>query len=101
MHAVSAASQRDIGTGVHQDARRARVGQRQRVTHQIAKIAGGEIFFANLDEVDAVLERARDGIEQRRGAAGGAAVGYVAAQHSEWRVIALARASAAEGEAVA
>ena len=57
-----------------------RIGKRQGLTHEFAKVAGGQILFANLDAFHAVFERARDAVEQGTGAARSSAVGDVIAQ---------------------
>ena len=81
VYPVGARGERHVGPAVHQDAGAVRVGQCQNAPHQCHQLAGGEVFFPDLNALDAPGERARDGIDERFNPAQGMAVRNVVAQH--------------------
>ena len=77
MHAVRAASQRDVRAVIHQNAASVRIGQRQNAAHEFRQFPRRKVFLANLDPLDALVQRPPDRIEQRVYSAERAAVGDV------------------------
>ena len=57
MHAVRAAGQRDIGAIVHQDFRSVRIGKLEHAPDETRQFTRGQIFFADLNALDARRER--------------------------------------------
>jgi hypothetical protein len=60
MHAVCAASQRDIGAIVHQDFRSMRIGKLEHAPDETRQFSRGQIFFTDLNTLDAHRELPRD-----------------------------------------
>jgi hypothetical protein len=60
MHAVRATSQRDISAIVHQDFRSMRIGKLENAAEETRQFSRGEIFFTDLNTLDARRELPRD-----------------------------------------
>ena len=60
MHAVRATSQSDIGAIVHQNFRSTRIGEFDHAPDETRQFSRGQIFFTDLNALDARCELPRD-----------------------------------------
>jgi hypothetical protein len=81
MHAVCAASQRDIGAIVHQDFRSMRIGKLEHAPDETRQFSRGQIFFTDLNTLYARCELPRDIRDEGFHATQRIAVGDVITQH--------------------
>jgi len=64
MHAAGPATDGDVEARIDEDAAAMRIGKRQDTFHQRGQFTGGQIFLADLHEIDAVHEAAGDGFDE-------------------------------------
>ncbi len=64
MHAGGSGRERYVGALVYEDARAAGIRQTQDAAHEVRERTSAEVFFPDLDVIDARVEVALDGTHQ-------------------------------------
>jgi small nuclear ribonucleoprotein (snRNP)-like protein len=81
MYTISAGSQRNIGSFIYEDFRRTTAANCDNLARELINVAGGKIFFANLDEFDSQVNLPLDGVQQTWKATAEAAIRDEIAKH--------------------